>query len=90
MEVIEEIWELMMEVTRWSCYELRRAVSHKLLWDKINCIKKVIDRNKRNIWDPGKLQTMQQDRGERKCCSRTNGWKQPKVWDPRGLQQRNS
>jgi len=55
VEVIEEIWELIMEVTRWSCYEMKRAVNHKIRWAEINFINKIIDRKKINIRDPGKL-----------------------------------
>ena len=69
---------------------MKREVIHKLISVEINCINKVIGINKRNIWDPGKLQTMDQDIGGRKCCNKTSGQQKHKVWDPGGLQQRNS
>jgi hypothetical protein len=89
MEVIEEIWELMMEVTRWSFYELRKTVNHKLLWAERNCINKVIGRQQNKIWDLGELKTTAATT-RTKQGSKENGQLQHKVWDPGGLQQRNS
>jgi hypothetical protein len=86
LEIIEEVLKLMMEVTGWSCYELRKTVNHKLLWARRNCINKVIGKQQNKIWDPGELKAIAAVAGQQQG-TKANGQLQHKVFDPRGLQK---
>jgi len=85
LEGMEEIWELIEKVTRESCHVVGGIVSHKLLCAEGYFISKVVSKKQRNTWDPGKLQTMQQDSRGRKRCSRMSGQQHNRILDPGGF-----